>query len=239
MKRKIIKIDVDSWFSNRMLRLCSPAARCFLLELRMLCVPSGYLEVSGQAMKDEQIASLVGSTVSKVREWFKELARAGAYQIVTSGDMLCFSDMVEDAKFKAGAKEAGARGAWQRKANKIASTKAMPAKQDNGVRHPWYEPASPILSKSSEQKQTGTIPATATKKPAPWYKTPAGWVRKGQEQAIQMQAGEAYEDFQHRVAKRFSDAGEWLDYIPKGMAKKIRDDIDAGKKMQEELKKSL
>ena len=235
MKRKVLKLDVDGWFTDRLLRLCSPAARGFLVDLRCLCVPGGRLVANGKPLTIQQIASLTGSTAAQVNAWFKELAEADAYQTNEQG--LYFADMVKDAIFKAGAKVSGA---------KAKKPKAGPAAHAKPIESPH---AGEMLASSLPETKTATPmppvaapkpnPVPVAKKPAAWFRTPAGWVRKGQEQAIQMQDGEAYEDFQYRVAKRFPEDGPWLEFMPKSLAKKIRDEIAEGKKNQEEMKKML
>lgn len=241
MKKQIVKIDAAKWFSSRNLRLCSPAARGFLIDLKCLS-PGGRLVANGMPLSDDQIASLTGSTIGKVREWLKELAAADAYDV--DGDGLYFADMLKGAGFKA-----------QAKVN-VAKAK-IPAKTYPQIPPPTplikaAGPSAPIVSKkmfdqmaeniiegAKITKEIHALPETNTatpmppvkppaKKPAPWYKTPAGWVRKGQEQGLSMQQDEAYEDFQMRVAKRLPDAAH-LDYVPASVAKAVRAEIEQGK----------
>lgn len=215
MKKKILKLNCDDWFADRPVRLCSPAARGFLIDLRMLCVPSGYLVLNGLPLSDDQIASLTGSTVAKVREWLKELAAANAYDVDNNG--LYFVDMVKEAVFKAGAKVSGARGAAKKKEVKVVAPVADPFLAGivaKGNQAP-AEPTTPVKT---------ARPAAPTKKPAAWWKTPNGWVAKGREQAISMKPGEDLVAFQERVARRLPD-GDWLDVLPARVAKAIRADI--------------
>ena len=223
MKKKIIKLDVDQWFSNRLLRLCSPAARGFLIDVQMLCVPSGYLEANGQPLKDEQVASLTGSTVAKVKEYFKELAAANAYEVDEDRGMLCFPDMVKDAKFKEQATISGAKASRKPAKNVPAAKPIKSPRAAEMLAKPATPEPPPPLAKS-------VIPP---KQPAPWYKTPAGWARKGNEQAVSKKLGESFEEFQFRIAKRLPD-GPHLDVLPKYMAKQIREDIAKHEKKEED-----
>lgn len=50
------------------------------------------------------------------------------------------------------------------------------------------------------------------KRAAAWWLSPAGWVRKGNEQALSMQAGEDFKDFQVRLAARIPP-GRHLDVL--------------------------
>jgi hypothetical protein len=214
VKKKILKLNVDEWLTDRRIRLCTPAARAFLIDLRALCVPSGRLVMDDLPLSDEQIALLCGYSVAKVKELFKELGAAKAFQVDDNG--LYFAAMVKDSAFKAQAKVSGA------KAKKPAKT------------YPQIPPPTPPIVAVEPAKQPApaatqvAAPAKPAKKPAPWYKTPAGWVRKGQEQGLSMAADEAYETFQLRVAKRLPD-GLHLDYVPASVAKAVRAEIEQGK----------
>jgi hypothetical protein len=222
MKKKILKLDVDNWLTDRRLRLCSPVARAFLIDIKCLCVPSGKLVMDGQPLSDAEIALLCGYSVEQVMELFKELAAAKMFAVDDDG--LFFPDMVKDYAFKAQAKDAGARGAAQKKA-KPASTPVE--KQEVAATPANTKPAPkippPPLAKS----------VIAPKKPAAWWLTPSGWGRKGLEQAISMSPDEAFLDFQIRIAKRLPN-GPHLDELPKHVAKMIRADIAEHAKKSEE-----
>lgn len=250
MKKKILKLDVDAWLTDRRIRLCTPAARAFLIDLRALCVPSGRLVMDDQPLSDDQIALLCGYTAAKVRELFKELGTAKAFHVDEDG--LFFADMVKDSKFKAQAKVSGSKGASKKLVRmageairkKMLDTTAAVVHEDGKV---VVHGAAPIISKETFNQMKENVVAGAkitkeihelsaekkplapvVKKPAPWYKTPAGWVRKGQEQGLSMAADEAYETFQLRVAKRLPE-GAHLDYVPASVAKAVRAEIEEGK----------
>jgi len=217
MKKKILKLDVDQHFGNRLVRLCSPAARGFLIDLRALCVPSGELVANGVPLTVKQIASLTGSTVAEVNSWFKELAAADAYE--TGEDRLFFADMVKDAKFKSGAKEAGARGA--------AAKKAKPAVEMIPVVKVGHGKPAEVIGHVEQGffPERPSTPKAPAKKPALWYKSDAGWWRAGQAQGISKGQNETMDDFKLRVSMRLSE-GPHLDYVPTHVAKKVRAEID-------------
>ena len=254
MKKQIVKIDAAKWFSSRNLRLCSPAARGFLVDLKCLS-PGGYLAANGIPLTAEQISSLTGASVTNVNKWMQELAAADAYEVDENG--LYFSDMVRKVSgAKPKKKLTTSNSALKRedfmpggsleikpqllkKMVKNAVEGAKITKEIHAlVPDEKSKAAKAMVDKVALISTPPKITAPA-KKAAAWYKTPAGWVRKGQEQAIQMQQGEAYEDFQYRVAKRFPEDGAWLEFMPKSLAKKIRDEIAEGKARQDELKKMI
>ena len=58
------------------------------------------------------------------------------------------------------------------------------------------------------------------KKALDWWKSKAGWIRKGNEQAMSMKAGEDFEDFQIRVASRIP-IGRHLDVLTLGQVRAV------------------
>lgn len=89
---KTFKFDPGAWLNNRALRLCSPAARGFWVDVMCLCHPSGYLVAADKPMSDKQVAALVGESPSRVRGWFAELGEAGMFSV--EGDRLAVPGMV-------------------------------------------------------------------------------------------------------------------------------------------------
>lgn len=53
-----------------------------------------------------------------------------------------------------------------------------------------------------------------------WWKTPAGWVRMGNQQALSMRDDEVFEDFQIRVAARLP-FGRHLDVLSVGQVRAV------------------
>jgi hypothetical protein len=147
MKKKILKLNIDLWFQNRLVRLCTAAARGFLIDIKMLSYPSGYLISNDSPLSDEQIAILTGVSVAKVREYIKELAEAKAFKVDENG--LFFPDMVADYKFKENAKVSGAVGAVKKKAKTFSAKLA-------DITH--TEPLNATII---------TIPQVKTEKPTP------------------------------------------------------------------------
>ena len=95
---KTFKFDPGAWLNNRALRLCSPGARSFWVDVMCLCHPSGYLVTAGKPMSDKQVASLVGETPARVKAWFAELGAAGVFGV--DGDKLFVPGMVRVVKPK-------------------------------------------------------------------------------------------------------------------------------------------
>jgi hypothetical protein len=223
MKKKILKLDVDRYFANRSVRLCSPAARAFLIDLKCLCVPSGRLVMNGMPLSDDQIAQLCGCTVGKVRDWLKELAAADAYDV--DGGGLYFADMLKDPVLKRMAKVSSAK--MKEKAEPVASF----AVEKQEVKAPALDEKSKTAKAMVDKVALMPTPPKITapaKKAAPWYKSPAGWIRMGQQHSISMAKDDAYESFQLRVARCLPD-GEHLDYVTASVAKEVRAELERGK----------
>ena len=219
------------WIGNRALRACSPAARGFWVDLLCLCFPSGYLTLpTGAPLSDDQISRMVGEPVKLLRTWIKELGDAGIFDISQDGK-LCSSRMVKEANFAARAKVAGEKGQQIKKAKKTPAPAAGDVKE-----------ATPGLAKADSTHHTEThgapAPAAASAEAAPkkkaveWWKTPAGWVRMGNQQALSMKEDEAFEDFQIRVAARLP-FGRHLDVLSVGQVRAVEaaipKDPNAGK----------
>ena len=215
----------DLWMGNKALRACSPAARGFWVDLLCLCFPSGYLVLpTGAPLSDDQISRMVGEPVKLVRAWIKELGDAGIFDISQDGK-LCSSRMVKEANFAARAKVAGEKG------QKLKKARATPAKEPVAI--------VPGATVSVDQRgilkidhthttETHGAPAPAAasaaaapkKKAVEWWKTPAGWVRMGNQQALSMREDEAFEDFQIRVAARLP-FGRHLDVLSVGQVRAV------------------
>lgn len=199
--KKGLKFFPSLWLNNRALRACSPAARGFWVDLLALVFPSGYLTLpNGKPMSDDQIAGLVGSPRRMVSGWLKELGEAGIFNVSDDGKLFS-SRMVKEAAFAAQAKVSGARGQKLKKAKA-----AMPPADVGASGH----------SHITETHGAAAAPATETPPPAKkaldWWKSKAGWIRKGNEQAMSMKVGEDFADFQIRLAARIP-IGRHLDAL--------------------------
>lgn len=225
------KFDPDLWLRNKDLRACSPAARGFWVDMLCLCHPAGYLLVNGKPVDDTQLARMVGEPVKSVRAWLKELGEAGIFSVDDRG--LHSSKMVKEAAFVGQAKAAGARGA-ERKKSRQNIPKNIPQESEAGTlaRPVQQTTAQAILDAASEM--VGIQPAVTVEalrsmnvekskaKPLPWYKSPAGWARKGAEQGVSLIPGEDFEDFKARVAGRMPQ-GPHLDALVPFHRKVIED----------------
>lgn len=218
--KNVLKLDVDSWFGDKRIRMCSPAARGFLVDIRCLCIETGYLHVDGRPLSDEQIARLIGEQLKDVRKWLGELGEAGAYSV--SDDGLYFEDLVANASFIEQARASGAKGGKARANGKAggqdssatesaatvgpnsqsARTATPPASKKRGKpakKKAAARPHAPALSAaSSDDVEIPAAAAAPARKgvikpflrkpqaspPRDWWETPAGWVRKAQEQSI-------------------------------------------------------
>ena len=213
------------WLGNRALRACSPAARGFWMDLLCLCYPSGYLTLpTGAPLSDDQISRMVGEPVKLVRAWIKELGDAGIFDISQDGK-LCSSRMVKEANFAARAKVAGEKG------QKLKKAKAAITPQQERERKQvadFLETGPGVIAKVDKTHTTEThgappAPAAAAApkgKAVEWWKTPAGWVRMGNQQALSMRDDEAFEDFQIRVAARLP-FGRHLDVLSVGQVRAV------------------
>jgi len=209
MKQKTFKFDPGLWFKNRSLRSCSPAARGFFVDLLCLMHPTGYLVINEHPMDDKQIARLTGETVSTVRKLIAELGGAGIFSISEDGRLFS-SRMVKEHQFSQNAKVSGARGQIQKK-SKI-QTKTTLEKIVLGEIKPKIGTTISIRKPSEYKNISSTMPEpeivqppSKPKKHVDWWKTNAGWARKGVEQAISIQPNEDVEDFKLRIAQRLGD----------------------------------
>lgn len=192
------------WLADLSLRTCSMAARGFWIDL--LCLMrknAGQLLVHGKPPSDAQLARLFGQPLEHVQGWLAELGDAGAYS-VSDDDVMCYAPFLEDAN---PVKRAAMRDAWRKR------REAMPV---------TMPPAA-----VPEPQETPTQAPTAPKPrptPLPWYATPAGWARKGNEAALSIGPTETLEDFQVRVSVRIPP-GPHLDALTEWQRKAVADKI--------------
>lgn len=172
---KTFKFDPGAWLNNRALRLCSPAARGFWVDVMCLCHPSGYLVAAGNPMSDKQVAALVGESPARVRGWFAELGAAGVFDV--DGDRLVVPGMVKAPK-----------------KDKPPAKTQKPIQQvpDGFIK----EKPEPELPPPVELPPVVVTP----KRVKDWWETPNGWAQKGNSQAIGMKPGESLEAFQVRLS---------------------------------------
>jgi hypothetical protein len=250
--KQLLKIDVDDWFGNRRIRLCSPAARGFLIDLRCLCADTGYLHLDGKPLDDTQVARLVGESLDDVQGWMTELGEAGAYSVNDEG--LCFEDLVKNAEFVNQARESGARGGRARANGKADAQDdnehgraAQPKTGSSGARNRSRidpAPSAPTKrAKSAKKKAAPPLMDTAlsaapsgdgdsrARGAAPkahareWYETPAGWIRKAQEQAIPWGGnftGSNFDDLQVALCIKLP-SGPWCEepFLTKRLRKQV------------------
>jgi len=170
------------------------------------------LTLNGKPIDDTQLARMVGEPVKVIRACITELGDAGIFCVDSKG--MYSSRMVRKANFVRQAKVHGVEGQRRKKANaatiadseivvKVPKRTALPA--DTSV----LQAVVPVPPKPA-----------APAKALPWYKSPAGWVRKGQEQSLSMRPGEAIQDFQVRLSSRIP-AGMHLDELTETQKKMV------------------
>ena len=70
-------------------------------------------------------------------------------------------------------------------------------------------------------------------KPLPWWKSPAGWVRKGQEQALSYNSTDDLEEFKYKVAKRIP-TGPHLEALTPIYRSMVEEDVRKYEKKEDE-----
>ncbi len=231
--------DPRLWLGNFELRLCSPQARSLCIDLMCLCYPTGYLP----DYDDDQITKLLGISAEEYLEWLKELGERKIFH-VSADDRLYFNTMVEQHDGKN--TPAKLNSTFSHKAFKTPET--QPGTADSASAH---EQAPEVVkkkrgspsnaSKAAAKALEATLaPATvltlpqAQNKPVaapkilPWYMTPAGWVRKGGEQAVAYTQDCDFDEFKYKVAKRLG-MGLHLDYVSPHYRQMILDEIEKHK----------
>lgn len=230
-KKKGFVFEPELWLSDRRLRTCSPAARGFCVDLLALCYPSGYLLIGGVAPKDKDLASITGLPVGDVRKYLAELGQKGIFH-VSENDQLFFNRMVKSADFSEQAKEHGRIGQAMKKVKLVDK---MPARR---VQEPVAKVVKIQELETEQHPPKEPIPAFASKPNAtlkaaslPWYKSPAGWVRKGQEQAMSYLPFDDFEEFQYKLSCRIPP-GPHLDQLTPTY-RKMADEFHAATKPNE------
>jgi hypothetical protein len=198
MKKPTFPFDPELWMSDKRLRACSPAARGFWVDLLCLCFPSGVLPV----LTDVQLSRLIGEPTGKIKAWLKELGEAGIFHISDDEMPRLFSSrMVKHAAFVAAARKSGAKGAARKSGAKGAARKSAHGGVDpSDVKVTIAEVPPPVPV--AAPVPSPVVPRKPVARALDWWLTPAGWVRQGGQQGISMASGEAFEDFQVRVAVR-------------------------------------
>jgi len=207
MKKTVLKIDTQTWFSTQNIRVCSAAARGLLVDLKALCLKNGgYLLVNGQPMSDDQIATLTNIPITKMRQYLQELGVTGLFQVDDTG--LFFPDIVKEFQEKQGKRPVGK----PKKEKPIVAEQKIIAESN-------VESIEQVIVPAAEK------PAISAKKPLPWYRTPAGWVKKGLSQGVSMLPDEDMAAFQLRLCMRIPD-GAHLDVVPPHVARAVRAEIE-------------
>ena len=210
--------DPAEWISNRALRSCSPAARAFYIDLLCLCWPLGRLVVPGTGVPvdDVKLARMVGEKPSVVRAWLLELGGAGMYG-VDEHDTLFIERLVKRAAFVEASREHGKRGGAMRRERKLAvvpECRPVPGTQAASVERS-AENTPVVVPTSAPAHQPPVPPRRPT---LPWWKSPAGWVRTANQQALSLNPGEALADFKLRVSLRIPP-GPHLEELSKSQMK--------------------
>jgi hypothetical protein len=212
---KAFDFDPDFWFTNRALRGCSPAARGLWVDLlAIMHAERGYLTVNGQPIDDSKLSRMVGEPVASIRKWIKELGEAGIFDVDDQGRMFS-SRMVKRNQFSAQAKAHGAEGARRKKGKASQITReAIKVFEEQYLKAAVTGEAAVVAEVKPVELREPPVPKSATpaKRPAPWWKTPAGWARHGMQQALPMNQDEAFEDYQCRLAARIPD-GEHMQVL--------------------------
>ena len=201
MTDRTFPFAIDLWMNNRALRACSPAARGFWVDLLCMCHPTGYLPT----LTDKQIARAIGETPASVRKWLAELGQAGIFH-VSDDDRLYSSRMVKAALSEADRQQTISE-------HRRSFSDAPEGGEFGGA---LSAPAVP----RTEPTPSPAVPARSAMPSADWWLTPAGWSRMGAQQALTMKPGEAYEDFQCRVAARLPP-GRHLDALTRGQLMRV------------------
>lgn len=200
MKKPNFRFEPTTWLDSKPLRSCSPAARGVWLDLLCLMHPNGgYLKLNGRPIDDNQIAGMIGVPIKTLKSCLGELGEAGIFDVSADGFMYS-SRMVRESEFSARAKEFGKVGQGRKKAK--AGAPRMP---ENIGPIPGNPPARPepqnrprIIPEIIPQ----LAPQAQKAKTLAWYDTKPGWIRHANSQAMSMQSGEEFEQFQCRLAAR-------------------------------------
>ena len=187
------------WLGNKSLRACSPEARALWIDVLALMHPTGRLQVNGQMVSDKQIAALTGNSALHVRRWLAELGNAGVFAVDEGG--MYSPRMVKAADYTQRAAKDGAK-----RVSKAPASAPQLATEQQPTDPPAPVPPSPRPASKSLA--------------AVWWQSPAGWVRKGSEQAISMNPGETFEEFQCRLAARLP-VGPHLDELTMTQVKMV------------------
>lgn len=112
--------DAMAWVGDPILRLCTLESKGLLIELMALAhhgTPVGYVNHSGKALSDKEIARLVGEEVTKVKICIDELL--GKARILESENGYYIKRMVKDAGTLEKCVEAGNKGAEVKEQGKV------------------------------------------------------------------------------------------------------------------------
>lgn len=213
---KTFKFDPKLWFENRNLRSCSPEARALWVDILCIChANGGYMHVNNQPMDDNQLARIVGLSIKAVRALLKELGESGIFSVDDRG--LYSSKMRKESKGTTKAPRKAATPRTQRatttkpvESSMVAVTQKVEAMKEGDI----FTIAGMDGNGVVGNHNASTLRPAVKSKVLPWYKTPAGWARKAQEQGISMIPGEELEDFKARVADRIPPGAHLEELTP-------------------------
>lgn len=233
MKKASFRFLPDIYFGNKDLRLCSPAARAFWIDLLcLMCQSGGYLAHNGEPLADGDIAALTGLQKSDIKKWLIEL---GAHQIYSVDDRgwMYSSRMVKDAGFVKKAVAAGQRGQVNKKAKAqekpvfVAASIEVPLQKTPKTRKQIEKALSRDPTADREEvKKVADLIVRQNAAAKPWWETPAGWATAGQKQAISKTADESVDEFKYRVAKRLGTGPHMAGLAPEYRAR-LEKEIEA------------
>lgn len=242
MKKKTFKFDVELWLTNKALRTCSPAARGLWIDILALCVDGGgFLTLNGKPIDDNGLVSLLGTPKKTLLASIKELGEAGIFHVTENG-LLYSSKMVKEANFSAAAKVHGKRGNVRRnkpvEMRDSRTLKHVPLAMPEVVSHNPPEAETSMAAGAVEQTNPRPVSVPVSKpalkpKAAPWWKSPAGWIRQGQQQAMSFTPGTDFDEFKFCVASRIP-LGVHLDALTPMYRKMVEENVKKYEKKEGE-----
>lgn len=203
------KFDPSRWLNNPALRLCSLEARGLWIDmLSIMANNGGKIPIKSGTPTDEVVSILIGVDLSKAASLLCELSQAGVIKLLDG--VIASSGLVKSSEFRARAKAHGQEGQRRKKARQVPPVRhGSQTESGHATLQQIAAQANPpnIGQAQIAQSKVGVVPPAVKLKPAkalPWYQSPAGWQRKGGEQAVSI-GSMSYEEFQVKVAKNLPD----------------------------------
>ena len=131
-KQPSLQFYPGDWKKDPAVTCLSLASKGLWLEMLLLMFESperGYLKhLSGHPIGDEQLARMVGASVTEVRKCLAEMKLAGTYSLSEDGSLFC-RRMVRDERIRQLRREAGKLGGNPKLANKVGDLVKQNGKQ--------------------------------------------------------------------------------------------------------------